>query len=169
MKHSSLGIALLVGSLYAATFAGADAAALPDATAAKKTITLQTTCPVMGGAVDKKLYVDHDGKRVYLCCQGCVAAVQKDPQKYIDKLEAAGVTVATLQTACPVMDQPIDKKLYVDHEGQRVYVCCPMCVAKFKADPEPYLKKMAAEGVALAKTPTPPAKPTVDAHAGHKH
>ena len=53
----------------------------------------QTTCPVMGGPVNKKLFVDADGKRIYLCCKGCIAPVKKEPKKYIAELEAEGVTL----------------------------------------------------------------------------
>ena len=178
MKHTSFRIALLIGSLYAATFAGgatenhpsAEKKNAPNVAAAKKAIKLQTMCPVMDGKINKDLYVDHDGKRTYLCCKGCTAAVQKEPQKYIKKLEADGITVAKLQTICPVMDEAIDKQFYVDHKGQRVYFCCPTCIKAFKADPEKYLKKMKAEGVALEKVPSPtPAKPTADKHADHQH
>jgi YHS domain-containing protein len=53
----------------------------------------QTTCPVMGGAINKKIYRDYQGKRVYFCCGGCVAAFAKDPEKYMKKLQEAGVTL----------------------------------------------------------------------------
>jgi YHS domain-containing protein len=53
----------------------------------------QTTCPVMGGKVDKSLYLDVDGKRIYVCCKGCIATLQKDPTKYIRKLESEGVAI----------------------------------------------------------------------------
>ncbi len=55
--------------------------------------TVQATCPIMGGKINKSLYVDHDGKRIYVCCQGCVGKVKEDPAKYIKKLEAEGVTL----------------------------------------------------------------------------
>ena len=48
------------------------------------------------------------------------------------------------QTLCPVMGKPIDKSIYVDHEGRRIYLCCPMCVDTFKADPATYLAKLDA-------------------------
>lgn len=51
----------------------------------------QTTCPVMGGKIKKELYVDVEGYRIYVCCEGCIAPIQADPQKYIEKLRAAGV------------------------------------------------------------------------------
>ena len=54
----------------------------------------QTNCPVMGGKIDKTIYADHDGKRVYFCCSGCVAPFKKEPEKYIKQLEAEGVELA---------------------------------------------------------------------------
>lgn len=57
-------------------------------------VTPQTTCPVMGGQIDKSLYVEHEGKRVYVCCPGCLKTVKADPQTYLDKLTAMGVTPA---------------------------------------------------------------------------
>jgi hypothetical protein len=61
-----------------------------DTSAAKKTLTQQTTCPVMGGAINKKLYVDYKGKRIYVCCPGCIGELKADPEKYIKKLEDMG-------------------------------------------------------------------------------
>ncbi len=51
----------------------------------------QANCPVMGGPVNPKLYVDADGYRIYVCCGGCVKAVKADPVKYIEKMKAEGV------------------------------------------------------------------------------
>ena len=50
----------------------------------------QTTCPVMGGAVDKDIYVEHKGKKVYFCCKACVEEFEKSPEKYISKLPQFG-------------------------------------------------------------------------------
>jgi len=33
----------------------------------------QTVCPVLGGNVNKEVYVDYKGKRIYFCCPGCDA------------------------------------------------------------------------------------------------
>ena len=52
----------------------------------------QTTCPVMKGSpVNKSLYVDADGYRIYVCCGMCQKTVQADPAKYIAEMKAAGV------------------------------------------------------------------------------
>lgn len=51
----------------------------------------QTTCPVMGAKIDKNIFADYNGKRVYFCCTGCLAEFKKDPEKYLRKMEAEGV------------------------------------------------------------------------------
>ena len=48
----------------------------------------QKTCPVMGGAINKEIFTDHNGRRVYFCCGGCVDAIKKDPAKYLAKIDA---------------------------------------------------------------------------------
>ena len=47
----------------------------------------QTVCPVMGGKIDKDVYVDYQGKRVYFCCSSCKDVFLKEPGKYMKKLE----------------------------------------------------------------------------------
>ncbi len=56
-----------------------------------------------------------------------------------------------VQTKCPVMGEKINKKYYVDHGGKRVYLCCPACIDKVKADPEKYITMLEKEGVELEK------------------
>ena len=48
----------------------------------------QKTCPVMGGAINKSIYADHKGRRVYFCCAGCVDTFKKDPAMYLAKVDA---------------------------------------------------------------------------------
>jgi YHS domain-containing protein len=52
----------------------------------------QTTCPVLGGNINKNVYVDYQGYRVYFCCPGCDTEFKKDPQKYLKKMQDAGIT-----------------------------------------------------------------------------
>ena len=47
----------------------------------------------MGGAINTNLFVDVDGKRVYVCCTMCVSKVKADGEKYVKKVEAEGVTL----------------------------------------------------------------------------
>jgi YHS domain-containing protein len=47
----------------------------------------QTTCPVMdGNKIDKNVFVEYKGKKVYFCCTQCKAAFEKEPEKYLAKL-----------------------------------------------------------------------------------
>ncbi len=51
----------------------------------------QIRCPVMGGEIDRNIYVDVKGKRVYVCCRGCDDAISAQPDIYLKKLEKKGV------------------------------------------------------------------------------
>ena len=46
----------------------------------------QTTCPVMGNAINKAIFTEYNGKKVYFCCPGCKPEFEKNPEKYIAKL-----------------------------------------------------------------------------------
>jgi len=58
----------------------------------KDSAKAQATCPVMGGKVDKNLFVDVKGYRIYVCCKGCVGTIKADPDKYLAKIKAKGET-----------------------------------------------------------------------------
>ncbi|MCG9895520.1 MAG: hypothetical protein MH204_08600 [Fimbriimonadaceae bacterium] len=72
--------------------AGADAAkaaptdaelGLPDGLVAFRNEEGKLYCPLMRHAMDSadeaEGYVDHNGKRYYMCCASCLAKAQKDP------------------------------------------------------------------------------------------
>jgi YHS domain-containing protein len=35
--------------------------------------------------------VDYEGQRVYFCCAACIEEFNKNPEKYLKKMEEAGV------------------------------------------------------------------------------
>lgn len=50
-------------------------------------VTEQTTCPVMtGNAINKEIFVEYEGKKVYFCCKGCEDKFLADPAQYVAKL-----------------------------------------------------------------------------------
>jgi YHS domain-containing protein len=51
----------------------------------------QEICPVMGGAINKEVYADYNGKRAYFCCAGCIEPFNKDPETFVKKMETDGV------------------------------------------------------------------------------
>jgi YHS domain-containing protein len=70
--------------------------AVPKAITVVKQLKPQTTCPVMGGEINKSLFVDYKGKRIFVCCEGCLEKLKKNPEKYIKKLEKMGQTPETI-------------------------------------------------------------------------
>jgi len=62
-----------------------------------KKLLPQRTCPVMGGDINKSIYIDYKGKRIYACCMGCIDTIKKDPQKYINKLRQMGQAVEIIK------------------------------------------------------------------------
>ncbi|MFC1737446.1 YHS domain-containing protein [Planctomycetota bacterium] len=52
------------------------------------------------------------------------------------------VALAIEQKTCPVMGGPIDKAVFTEYKGKKVYFCCPGCDVKFKVDPEKYIVKL---------------------------
>jgi YHS domain-containing protein len=57
------------------------------ATTAAAVSVEQTTCPVMdGNKINKTVFVEYKGKKVYFCCAQCKAAFEKEPEKYLAKL-----------------------------------------------------------------------------------
>jgi YHS domain-containing protein len=53
------------------------------------------------------------------------------------------VAAAIEQKTCPIMEgNPINKALFVEYKGKKVYFCCPGCEDKFNAEPEKYVAKL---------------------------
>lgn len=46
----------------------------------------QTTCPVMGGAVNKAIFTEYKGKKVYFCCEPCKEKFEEAPEQFVAKL-----------------------------------------------------------------------------------
>ena len=51
----------------------------------------------MGGAINKDVYADHEGQRVYFCCAGCDGRFREDPEKYLAIMRAKGVEPEVLK------------------------------------------------------------------------
>ncbi len=76
-------------------------------------------------------------------CGGCCGAQQKSAEKAQGGHEATGAqTAAIAQKTCPVSGQPINPKVFTEYKGEKVYFCCPGCIAKFNQGPEKYMAKL---------------------------
>lgn len=57
--------------------------------------------------------------------------------------DSNGIQVTGVEhTVCPVMGGPVNKDIYVEYQGKKVYFCCLMCKGRFEAEPEKYLDKL---------------------------
>lgn len=152
----ALGALLLAGSALASTGqdaapAGADAAVIEQQLPSYPL----TTCPISGHELGEDA-VNHvqDGRLVRLCCEDCVAGVEKDPKAVVAKIDAAVIAAQGPSyplTTCVVsgeelggMGEPID---YV-HGTRLVRFCCKMCVKGFTKDPKPAMAKVDAALIA---------------------
>ena len=101
----------------------------------------QETCPVMGKKINKEVFTDYKGKRVYFCCEGCIEKFKKSADEHMKKFEEESVVLAdapVTQENCPVSGNPVNTAFFTDLDGQRIYFCCGGCKAKFTADPKKY-------------------------------
>jgi YHS domain-containing protein len=62
-----------------------------------RVLVAQKTCPVMGGEINKEIYVDYQGKRVYFCCAACPPQFNEDPAKFLLKLKNLGEMPETIK------------------------------------------------------------------------
>jgi hypothetical protein len=99
-KITSVFVVLMVAGM------GCSKNTVTGTTATEQPVKKQTICPVMGGEVNKNLFVDVNGKRIYVCCGGCIATVKKDPAKYIAQMEKDGVVLEK----SPAADSAIPSK-----------------------------------------------------------
>jgi YHS domain-containing protein len=91
-KKTIITMVLLTGVLLVGLVAlnGCKKKSEPAATSETKGVASaaieQTTCPVMGRAINKNIFTEYKGKKVYFCCAGCKEKFEKEPGKYLAKL-----------------------------------------------------------------------------------
>jgi len=83
-------------------------------------------------------------------CLAALLAVPTLAEEAVGTPAQAVVIHAGTQTHCPVGGGEIDPAVFIDHQGQRIYFCCPGCDGAYTSDPEKYLKKIAAKGQTVA-------------------
>lgn len=108
----------------------------------KQHIAAQGICPVTGKELGSmgdpvKVQVGED-QHAFLCCKGCVGKeINAEHWKTIQD------NLAKAQGTCLVLGKPVDatmKSTVVS--GRKIFVCCPPCIEKIKADPAAFLAKL---------------------------
>jgi YHS domain-containing protein len=139
MKKSSFVLTCVTVLAFAsAALAGETNSVLP-AKGKSAELKQQTHCPVMGGKIDSTEFTDIQGQRVYHCCSGCGSKLKANPDKYFEKAAAEGVLFENIQTACPVTGKPMDKSIFTDYKGRRVYFATAAAKEDFLKAPSKYL------------------------------
>ena len=75
------------------------APAAPEAQVGK--LRPQTVCPIMEGKINKEVFVDVAGYRIYACCPSCLAKIEADPDKAVTALKAKGEKPELRLVVCP--------------------------------------------------------------------
>ncbi len=78
------------------------------------------------------------------------------PAVQVDHGQHGEAPATRLQTHCPVMNLPIDRSLYHDHAGLRIYVCCPGCLDEVRERTGEIIAEHAAKGIVFERTPEEP-------------
>ena len=119
------------------------------------------TCLVSGeklGSGGMKPYVfTHEGREIQLCCKDCLKDFNKEPAKFIKKLEAAAKPYP-LDT-CLVSGEKLGSggmtPYAFAYQGREIQLCCKDCLKDFNKEPAKFLKKLeAAEKEAAKKDKT---------------
>ena len=156
--NRSTRTALLVACLF--TAACAALAADPKKPEEKKPKPVNATCPVTDEKVDPEVATTtYKGKTVGFCCADCIKDFNKDPAKYMKKVEAEeaknkkGKKDEKAKGEQPAADStkvinalcPVEKENAVDptapttvYKGKTVGFCCDDCIKKFERDPDSF-------------------------------
>lgn len=112
----------------------------------KELPSVQVTCPVSGSAVDRSIFIEEQGVRVFFCSEECRSRFLGAPESYRPRI--AGTL--WYQTRCPVTGNEIDpRQSAVLKTGERVYFCSEACKEKFLQNPEAWASKLVDQGLRL--------------------
>src|SRR5687767_7636725 len=82
------------------------------------------TCPVSGQPAGEDHFVEHQGKKVYFCCDNCPKAFEGDPEKFATKVHFQWLqTGQIVQVACPLTGRAINPDTAVELDGVKVAFC----------------------------------------------
>ena len=129
----------------------------------------QKKCPIKGGDIDKEVFTDYKGMRIYYCCPGCDKTFLKSPDKFLAQMKADGVTPAKLQAKCPVSGDAIDKEIFGKTSAGNIYVCCKKCKTKVEASPEKYIEQLKKANIVIGAASVEKVDHKDHDHSKHDH
>ncbi|MCA9307126.1 MAG: hypothetical protein KDA16_11365 [Phycisphaerales bacterium] len=116
------------------------------------------TCPVSGeklGEMGEPVVKEYDGREVRLCCAGCIKKFEADKDRYWREIDERIIkdqrrfypTDKCLVTGEPLVENGQDNATEMVFGNRLIRLCCKMCVRKFKADPESFIKALDEETI----------------------
>ena len=120
-------------------------------------------CPIMvDDEVDEEEVVEFEGKKVLMCCGGCIKAWDKNPKYYI-KASAAllpqfkgmekelGLDKVKLmeQKFCPIYNDRVvaPESPVIEYKGKKIHVYSKGAIRRWNRDPDAAFAKAVAAGV----------------------
>lgn len=70
-----------------------------DETLQLRGLKLQTVCPVTGEPVNRDIFTDYRGFRIYFCSGACLKTFLEHPDTYMSALENEGIVLESLEPA----------------------------------------------------------------------
>jgi len=144
--------AILVAAFLAAPLAGLAADAKANTKEKKAKPYPLETCVVsgekLGGDMGEPYVFTYEGREIKLCCKSCKKDFDKDPAKFVAKVDEAAKKVKPDKlTTCVVSGEKLGDDAYVFiTKGQEVKLCCKDCLKEFNKDSAKYLKKIEMAG-----------------------
>jgi hypothetical protein len=91
-------------------------------------------CPVSGAAAKMDHAVEHNGGKVYFCCDKCPEAFKADTAKFATKANAQLVASGQAkQVKCPLSGGKLNPEAKVTVASTEVQFCCNNCKGKVAA------------------------------------
>jgi YHS domain-containing protein len=88
-------------------------------------------CPVSGHPASKEHAAEHNGGKVYFCCENCPKAFAANTKKFAAKANAQMVQDGQFkQVKCPLEGKPVNPAAVVEVAGVKVAFCCAGCKSK---------------------------------------
>jgi YHS domain-containing protein len=81
-----VGCSVLVVGLIAAG-CKKETVSSPEQGAGATAVVEQKICPVLAAPIDKNTFTEYKGRKIYFCCAMCKDTFDKDPEKYVAKVD----------------------------------------------------------------------------------
>ncbi len=96
------------------------------------------------GSMGEPVVFVHAGQQIKLCCKGCRKDFNKEPAKFLSKIEAAAKKVKKYPAKiCVMSGEPLPAEAPATiFKGQEFKFCCEDCQKKFDKDPARHAAKL---------------------------